>query len=151
MRILEILKKKNRTVLEMHLGILAYGLLLTLIVLLVGNNLMNRLLSVLLGITLSMWAVCHMHHTLDRALDLDEGGASTRIFRGYLVRYSVLLVLLAVLGVTGALSPLLVFLSYMSLKVGAYLQPFIHIICNKLFHESDPVPEPMPEETADRT
>ena len=34
----------------------------------------------------------------------------------------------------------------MSLKVTAYIQPFTHKLCNMLFHETDPVPEALPEE-----
>mgnify|MGYP003414718552 CR=1 FL=1 len=34
----------------------------------------------------------------------------------------------------------------MSVKVAAYLQPFTHKLCNKLFHETDPIPQPMPDE-----
>jgi len=37
----------------------------------------------------------------------------------------------------------------MSVKVAAYLQPFTHKLCNKVFHEVDPIPEPMPVEEID--
>jgi len=56
------------------------------------------------------------------------------------------IVIFAVVGYTGALDVLIVFLGYMSLKVTAYLQPITHKLYNLLFHETDPVPEPMPEE-----
>ena len=48
--------------------------------------------------------------------------------------------------VTNVMNPLVVFLGYMSLKGTAYLQPFTHKLCNKIFHETDPVPEALPEE-----
>ena len=47
---------------------------------------------------------------------------------------------------TETLNPLVVFLGYMSLKVTALIQPFTHKLCNKIFHETDPEPQPMPEE-----
>lgn len=37
-------------------------------------------------------------------------------------------------------------LGYMTMKVAAYLQPFTHKLCNMFFHETDPVPEPLPED-----
>ena len=35
------------------------------------------------------------------------------------------------------------------MKVTAFLQPLTHKLCNKLFHETDPIPQAMPEETAE--
>lgn len=54
------------------------------------------------------------------------------------------------IAVTQALDPIVFFIGYMSLKVTAYLQPITHKLCNKLFHETDPEPEPMPEEDVSR-
>ena len=51
-----------------------------------------------------------------------------------------------VISVTETLNPLVFFLGYMSLKVTAYLQPITHKLCNRLFHETDPVAEPLAEE-----
>jgi hypothetical protein len=34
----------------------------------------------------------------------------------------------------------------MGMKVAAYVQPFTHKLCNKMFHETDPIPQAMPEE-----
>ncbi|MBP5282899.1 MAG: hypothetical protein J6Z22_10425, partial [Lachnospiraceae bacterium] len=36
-------------------------------------------------------------------------------------------------------NPLFIFLGYMTLKFTAYLQPMTHKLCNKVFHETDPV------------
>ena len=38
------------------------------------------------------------------------------------------------------------FLGVMGLKAGAYLQPLTHKFYNWLFHETDPVPQPLIEE-----
>lgn len=146
---LELLRKKNRTVLEMILGILFCGIIGQVIALAVpgeGNAKAGWCLSLLLGTVLAIAAVFHMYRTLDRALDLDEGSAQKLIYRGYLMRYLFLVAVILFLIGTKVLNPLLVFAAYMSLKVTVYLQPFTHILCNKLFHETDPEPEPMPEE-----
>ena len=37
--------------------------------------------------------------------------------------------------ITEVMNPLVVFLAYMGMKVAAFLQPFTHKLCNKLFHE----------------
>ena len=58
---------------------------------------------------------------------------------------SILLVLMK----TEVMNPLIFFFSYViCMKVTAFLQPLTHKLCNKLFHETDPIPQAMPEETA---
>lgn len=51
---------------------------------------------------------------------------------------------------TGVMNPLIFFFTYViCMKVTAFLQPLTHKLCNKLFHETDPIPQAMPEETAE--
>lgn len=143
---IEILRKKNRTVLELNLGILTLGLLLQALFLIFADQKLFCCLGLLLGTALALAAVRHMYRTLDAALDLNEEGAQKMIYRGYLTRYLLLAAVLLLLAVTRILNPLLVFLAYMSLKVAVYLQPLTHKLCNTFFHESDPVPEPLAED-----
>ena len=74
---------------------------------------------------------------------------SRMIFRGYILRYVILIFILLVLMKTEVMNPLIFFFSYViCMKVTAFLQPLTHKLCNKLFHETDPIPQAMPEETA---
>ena len=146
-RILEALKKMNRTILEMDMGILGLGLILQLISLAFPGGRLAHALSLLAGTVLALSAVRHMYRTLERALELDEGGAQKAVYRGYLIRYVTLAAVALFMAATKILNPLLFFLSYMSLKGTVYLQPFTHRMCNKLFHETDPDPEPVEEGT----
>ena len=43
-------------------------------------------------------------------------------------------------------NPITVLAGVFALKLAAYMQPFTHKLCNKLFHETDPIPQAMPEE-----
>ncbi len=139
------LKEMNRAVLELDLGILFCGLVCQL----TGMWLVSRkglyAAALWLGIGLALIAVYHMYRTLDRALDLGDGAAKVMV-AGNMLRYAVLIIILGIVMVTDVLNPLIVFLGCMMLKVAAYLQPFTHKLCNRFFHETDPVPEPMPEE-----
>lgn len=101
--------------------------------------------SLWLGIAFSLAAVIHMARTLDRALPMGEAAAKV-ITRGYLFRYIMIIIAMVAAALTKVLNPLIVFLGYMSLKVTAYIQPFTHKLLNRLFHETDPVPEKMPEQ-----
>ena len=63
-----------------------------------------------------------------------------------LIRYGCIVIVFMIVLLTDVLNPLITFMGLMSLKVAAYLQPFTHKLCNKVFHEVDPIPEPLPEE-----
>ena len=145
MSLRENLRRRNRTLLEMHIGILVYGLVCQII----GAFFVVRQLpyaiglwSGIFGASVSAW---HMYRILDQALD--QGAEAEKIIsRGYLLRYAIVVMALILVGVTKILNPLVVFLGYMSLKVTALIQPFTHKVTNWFFKETDPEPEPMPQE-----
>lgn len=145
MKIVQALKKTDRTILEMHLGQLFFGIVCQLVGACFVREQGWYAASLWLGVAVSMTAVLHMARTLDRALQLGDAAAKI-ITRGYLFRYAVILFVMTAALLTGVLNPLVVFLGYMSLKVTAYLQPFTHKVLNRLFHETDPVPEALPEQ-----
>lgn len=144
---METLKKANRTLLEMWTGILFLGIILQAAGMFLVKDRILYTESLWFGILLSLTSTVHMYRYLDRALDFDEKTATKMIFQGYLIRYVMLAVILAVIAVTGALNFLVVLMAYMSLKVTALIQPITHKVYNKLFHEEDPVPMPMEEQT----
>ena len=128
------LKKINRTVLEMDLGILFLGVSAQIIGAFIAKD----------------EATYHMYRSLDRALDQPEKTATKMIIRAYVLRYVMLIFFLLVMMKTGVMNPLIFFFTYViCMKVTAFLQPLTHKLCNKLFHETDPIPQAMPEETAE--
>lgn len=143
MRIIEALRNKNRTLLEMHLGMVFFGIICQIAGALTIGNRWNYALSLWFGVAFAVAGSIHMCRTLDRAL-LSGSEASGIVTRGYLFRYVIVAAVLIVVSVTETMNPLVFFLGYMSLKVTAYLQPITHKLCNKLFHEVDP--EPVSEE-----
>ncbi len=148
MKVMETLKKINRTVLEMQMGTLFLGMVCQIAGALIVDDQKLYACSLWFGICLSMVSCVHIYRTLDMALDFDEKNATKIITRGYLTRYVLLVVILSIIMVTGIMNPLVVFMAYMSLKVTAYLQPVTHKLCNKMFHETDPVPTALPMEEA---
>ena len=143
MKIVEILRNKNRTLLEMHIGIVFWGLVCQVAGLFWAKDLWYYSISLWFGIIFAFVASIHMYKTLDRALWYEQDAAKL-VSRGYWFRYAAAMVIFAVIGFTGVMQVLVVFLGYMSLKVTAYLQPLTHKLCNWIFHETDP--EPMAEE-----
>ena len=147
MKIAERLRKRNRTLLELQIGIVLIGMVCQLVGAFIVERQMYYAKSLWFGVLMSLAASVHMYRTLDRGLDYGAD-ASKIIFRGYLFRYAFLVFVLAVAMVTGVMNPLVLFMGYMSLKVAAFLQPFTHKLCNAFFHETDPIPAPLPEEEA---
>lgn len=133
----------------MELGILFLGVLAQIIGAFIVKDEVMYAKSLWFGILLACASTYHMYRSLDRALDQSEKTASRMIFRAYVLRYVIVIFCLVVIMITEGMNPLVFFFSYMSLKVTAFLQPITHKLCNQLFHETDPVPQAMPEETGE--
>ena len=146
MKVAEWLKRINRTLLEMHLGILFCGIVCQLAGAFWVKEQAVYAASLWFGILFAAISAYHMYSSMDRALDFDEKTATKMIYRAYAIRYAAVVVIFAIIMLTEVLNPLVVFMAYMSLKVTAYLQPITHKLCNKLFHETDPIPQPLEEE-----
>lgn len=129
----------------MHTGMMVYGIVCQIAGAFFAKDQIRYASSLWFGILFAVTASIHMARTLDRALT-DSAAASKIITRGYVFRYLMVIVVLAVISVTDVLSTLIVFQGYMSLKITAYLQPFTHKFYNMLFHETDPVPQALPDE-----
>lgn len=137
MRITETLKKINRTLLEMEIGLVFWGVICQIVGSIIiaftawSQGMYAR--SLWFGILLAMAGAVHMYRTLDRALDYSEKDANKAIFRGYLFRYTLVAFVLLLIAKTQVMNPLIVFLAYMGLKVTAFLQPLTHKMCNRIF------------------
>lgn len=112
-----------------------------------GLSPLDWFLCICTAALLVMISLLHMQNCLDRALDFDEGTATKLIFRGYLIRYISFAAILIIVALTDVLNPLILCLGYLLImKVAVYSQPFTHKFYNRLFHETDPVPEPLEEQ-----
>ncbi len=129
--------KVNRTLLEMWIGILALGLCAQIIGVPLVSDQLRYASSLWLGILMALVSAWHMYRSIDRALDYGESGAPKVMWSAYMLRYLVILVVLAGVSVTNLCNPLIVFLGYMSLKVTAYLQPITHKVFEKLFYQKE--------------
>ncbi|MCM1100357.1 MAG: ATP synthase subunit I [Clostridium sp.] len=152
MKIIETLRNRNRTLLEVNTGVLFWTLAATAAGLPVnwtnwGMSRWDWCAAVWTAGILSVISLLHMYRCLDRALDFDEGTASKLIVRGYLIRYVAFGLILIITVLTNILNPLILCLGYLLImKVAVYSQPFTHKLYNGLFHEADPEPEPLAEE-----
>jgi len=134
----------------MYLGMIFFGLIFQIVGVLLVQDRLRYSVSLWFGILMAAVSTMHLYRTLDRALDFEEKTASKMIFRGYLIRYVAVALILLIAMLTDTLNPLVLFLGYMSLKVTALIQPITHKLCNKLFHETDPVAQPLPEDESEQ-
>ena len=138
-----ILKNENRTLLELRTGIIFLGLIgLVITACLAFVPSMDArwmCISWIFGILTALVSATDMYRTLDKALDLPEGNARKKIYFGYIRRYVIFGVMLAIFCLSDKLDPVVFFIAYITLKLSAYLQPLTHKAFNAYFHETDPV------------
>lgn len=145
---LERLKGIHRGLLELVGGILFFGLLCMVIGMLLVKEPLAYGIALSIGIVLALITAYHMYKTLDRALTSGRN-ASKMITSASLIRYVGIFLVLGVILWTDRLNPLVTFMGVMTLKVSAYLQPLTHKFFNKLFHEVDPIPQPLIDDAAE--
>lgn len=141
----EKLRKINRALLELCLGVVFVGLLCQLVGMWFAPDKLLYSVALWLGVLLAFITAVHMYRTLDRALDFGAD-ATKMVTKANLIRYGCILIIFGIVLLTEVLNPLITFMGLMTLKVAAYLQPFTHKLTNKFFHEVDPIPQPLPEE-----
>ena len=124
--------KIDTTLKELLIGILAAGVLFQLTIVWFVRSKSSYSAGLWIGVLLAAFLAWHMWKTIDEALDWGEAGAQKLMRKQSLIRYIVIIVVLAVLMCTEAANPLAAFLGVMTLKVAAYLQPVTHKAISKL-------------------
>lgn len=142
------LKNVDRTLLELCSGILVFAVVCQLVVLPFPVDKARYTIGLWIGILLALFSAFHMWHSLNKAFECDEKTAARKVAGGYVIRYLITAACLLVLFFAdrGYTPVLACFLGVMGLKAGAFLQPFTHKFYNRIFHETDPVPQPLSED-----
>ena len=139
------LKKVDRALLELVTGIWVFALVCQLVGILFPMDRLKYTVGLWTGIILALFSAVHMWRSINKAFTRDEKGAVSIMAGGYILRYLLTGVALILLYYTGIGYPLACFLGVLGLKAGAYLQPVSHKFYNFIFHETDPVAEPIME------
>lgn len=129
--------QNNETLLEMWVGTVLFGTVCQVSVVWFLKDKAGYSIGLWLGIIAALITILHLSVTLDKALDLGEGGAKKHMVIQNLVRYFVLIIFLVVLMITDFANPLAAFLGLMGVKAGAYLQPFVHIVIGKIRNKTN--------------
>ena len=124
--------KIDATLFDLCLGIFLYGIVCQIIILFFSRR-PEYSIGLWIGVVLGIAGSIHMWWTIDRSLEMASKDATKTAGAQYLIRYFILVVVMAVLAVSGFANPLFAFLGYMGMKVSAYMQPFTRKISSKVF------------------
>lgn len=124
-------RKIDPTLFELWTGILAYGVVFE-IVLLIFSREPSYSIGLWIGVLLAVAGAFHMWWSLNRGLDMSEKDAVKSLGTQNIIRYFILVIVVAVLIYTNFANPIFAFCGYMGMKVSAYLNPLIHRLISKL-------------------
>ncbi|MDE5909615.1 MAG: hypothetical protein K2H52_12875 [Lachnospiraceae bacterium] len=123
----EKITRINRTLFELETGIALFGVVCQIFVFLMKDKVWYSR-GLWMGIMTAAVCAFHMWWSLDRALDLPERSAVKSMSAHAILRYLVIVTVLAGTAVSGIGDPLAAFLGVMGLKVSAYM----HFITRKI-------------------
>ena len=121
----------RKTLIELLVGIVIYGLLLQLIPVWFVADKASYSLAMWIGIVTAICMALHMYRTLERALSYADTAQKT-VAVNSMLRYAIAIVVLLIVQYRSLGNPVVTFLGIMGLKAGAYLQPFVHKVVNFL-------------------
>ncbi len=125
MKRLLIILSKDHTLHEMMIGITMANIVLAIIALFVPDR-RHALYAVAVGLAISLLYVIDMAVTLDDALNLDEKSAVSEVRKHMVIRYVLTGVAVGAVLYFHIADPVFLVLSVITIKAGAYLQPFVH-------------------------
>ena len=125
-----LIGKMSETLKELLIGILFYGILVEVIMLLFIKEKLYCSIGLGIGIFLALAAAIHMWWSLERGVELGDG-ATKYMMSQNMIRYGVIVVVFGALCIVDVGNPIAAFAGIMGLKAGAYLQPFTHKVIIK--------------------
>lgn len=143
----EKITKINRTLFELETGILLFGAVCQMFVILLKDKGAYSL-GLWMGILIAAISAFHMWWSLDRALDLSERAAVKLMSTHNILRYLFITVALIAVAISGLANPLSAFLGIMGLKASAYMHFFTKKI-STMFYGEEILP-PLIDEPAER-
>lgn len=120
-----MIKRISDIVKEMVIGIAAVTLVILLIGLIFIPQRLDFAIGLLGGMIMAVIMVCSMHRSIGRAMERDKTGATFVCVGGYIFRTVLLIGGLIGTYYIGIWSLAGFFLGVMSMKIAAYLQPYV--------------------------
>lgn len=125
-------RSDEKTVVELLIGNVIYGVIGMAILLLFPNRIYN-LAGFVEGVVISSGMTIHMYTSLRKSLEMDEGGALKNTRLTYGVRAACVLAVFAVISAFNLGNIITGVIGLFALKVSAYFQPLTHKILERKF------------------
>ncbi|MCR5108519.1 MAG: hypothetical protein K6B28_10185 [Lachnospiraceae bacterium] len=135
--------KKNDTLKEVLTGILIWWILWQIGLFIYRKDLFYNSLGLFVGIISAVFYIISLYRSIVGSLDYDEKGAMAFARKKYIFRYLAVCIVFVATALSGAGNILLCFAGILSVKTGAYMQPFVRKYIYKI---TDPPGEPLEED-----
>lgn len=123
--------KKNRTLLELLIGVVLVGILSQIVCLIFLKRHLYHAVGLWVGIFISVGIAIHMQRSIEDGLDILGDAGVKHMKTAYLTRTAVTVVIIAAVMYFDWGNPLTILIGIMALKVGVYLQPLVHNVLEK--------------------
>ena len=123
--------KKNRTLLELLIGVVLVGILSQIVCLIFFKRHLYHAIGLWTGILVSIGMAIHMQRSIEDGLDLLGDSGVKHMKKAYLTRTAVAVVVMAAVMYFDWGNPITILVGVMALKVAVYLQPFVHKVLEK--------------------
>ena len=130
---IEKMDSLKRTVLELLLGIVFFGMFFEISGILFVKDKLSYSVGLLCGVLIAVGMAIHMAYSLNNALDWDEENAKREVRKGAILRYVAVVLITMLLAYYKIGNVLSCLLGIMTLKTAAYAQPYVHKLLNIIY------------------
>lgn len=123
--------KKNKILLELLIGIVLMGILIQIICIVVSKDYLYNAIGLWSGVAIACFMAIHMKRSIEDVLDLGEEGGVKHMRSTYLVRMTIVAITMGIVIVFNLGNPITMLFGALTLKVAAYLQPYMHKLIRK--------------------
>lgn len=127
-----MIKRINLVSKELIIGILICGVVFQLAFMWLSDSKLLFTSGLWIGIAISVCVALHMNWSIENALEMDEKSAVSHMRKTFLLRIIVIAGLFFGTYLLNLGDVVAVFLGLFGLKIGAYLQPLLHRIFQKI-------------------
>lgn len=124
--------RNNRTLVELMAGAAVYCILCEILLLIFTERRLYHSVGLIIGFAVCIALSISIADSLDVAVELDEKSAKAYIQKKASLRYILVCAVIIILAIFDFANPLSCFAGVIGLKIGAYLQPFVHKFIDRL-------------------
>lgn len=124
--------KKNRTLLELLIGVALVGILSQIVCLIFFKRHLYHAVGLWTGILISIGMAIHMQRSIEDGLDIMGDAGVKHMKKSYMTRTAVSVIIMAVVMYYDWGNPITILVGITALKLAVYLQPLVHKVLEKL-------------------